>query len=48
MLGFAEASAGAKDMEAARAFERDFDDEEYEAKIAGLIRHAYERDKKAR
>jgi hypothetical protein len=47
MLGFAEASAGAKAMEAAQAFERDFDDEEYEAKIARLIRHAYERDKKA-
>jgi hypothetical protein len=47
MLGFAEASASAKDIEAARAFERDFNDEEYEAKIAGLIRHAYEQDKKA-
>ncbi len=47
MLGFAEASAGATDTKAARAFERNFDDKEYEAKIAGLIRHAYERDKKA-
>ena len=47
MLGFAEVSANAKDMEAARAFEHDFNDEEYEAKIAGLIRRAYQQDKKA-
>jgi hypothetical protein len=46
MLGFAEATASAKDMEAAQAFERDFDGERYEAKIAGLIRHAHEKDKK--
>jgi hypothetical protein len=46
MLRFAEVTASAKDMEAAQAFERDFDDEEYEAKIAGLIRNAYEQDKK--
>jgi hypothetical protein len=46
MLGFSEASASAKDMEAAQAFERDFNDEEYEAKIAELIRHAYEDDRK--
>ncbi len=45
MLGFTEATAGARDLEAAQAFERDFDDHEYEAKIAGLIRRAYERDK---
>jgi hypothetical protein len=46
MLGFAEASASAKDMEAAQAFERDFDDEEYETKIATLIRHAHDLDEK--
>jgi hypothetical protein len=45
MLGFSEATANARDLEAAQAFERDFDDHEYEAKIATLIRHAYERDK---
>ena len=46
MLGFAEASASAKDMEAAQSFERDFDDDEYETKIAKLIRRAHDRDEK--
>ena len=46
MLGFTEATASATDLEAAKVFERDFDDEEYETKIARLIRRAYERDKK--
>ena len=45
MLGFTEATASATDLEAAKVFGRDFDDEEYEAKIASLIRRAYERDK---
>ncbi|WP_348263508.1 hypothetical protein P8935_02880 [Telmatobacter sp. DSM 110680] len=47
MLGFAEVSASPKDMQASQAFERDFDDEGYEAKIAGLIRHAYDQDRRA-
>jgi hypothetical protein len=47
MLGFTEVTATAKDLETAQAFERDYDDEAYEKKIADLIRHAYERDKKA-
>ena len=46
MLGFAEATASARDLEAAQVFERDFDDKEYEAKIAKLIRNAYEQDQK--
>ena len=45
MLGFAEATASAQDLEAAQTFERDVDDQEYEAKIARLIRRACERDK---
>jgi len=45
MLGFAEASASRKDMEAAAVLERDYDDEEYEAKVADLLRRAYKRDK---
>jgi hypothetical protein len=47
MLSFTEASSASKDIEAAKIFERDYDDEEYEAKIAGLIRRAYARDKEA-
>ena len=42
MLKFSEASSS-KDLEAAELFERDYNDEEYEARIAGLIRNAYER-----
>ena len=47
MLGFAEESASAKDMEAARVFERDYNDEEYESKVAELLRRAYKRDKES-
>ncbi len=47
MLGFAEATASSKDIEVAREFEREIDDVEYEAKIAALIQHAYELDKKS-
>ena len=47
MLKFTEASSGSKDLEAAGILERDYNEEEYEAKIANLIRHAYERDKQA-
>jgi hypothetical protein len=47
MLGFAEATASAKDMEAAAVFERDFNDEEYEAKIARLLKSAYQQDKES-
>jgi hypothetical protein len=45
MLGFNEATASAADLEASKVFDRDFDDAEYETKIAKLIRRAYERDK---
>jgi hypothetical protein len=45
MLGFTEATASATDLEAAKVFERDVDDHEYEDKIARLIRRAYECDK---
>ncbi len=47
MLRFTEATSGSKDLEAAKIFERDYSDEEYEEKIANLIRHAYERDKQS-
>ena len=47
MLGFAEKSASAKDMEAAEAFERDYNDEEYESKVAQLLRRAYRSDKES-
>lgn len=47
MLGFAEGSASVQDMEAARAFERDFNDEEYESKVAELLRRCYKRDKES-
>jgi hypothetical protein len=47
MLTFSEATSGLKDLEAADIFERDYDDEEYEAKIASLIRRAYEHDKQS-
>jgi len=47
MLRFAEATSGSTDLEAANIFDRDYNDEEYESKIANLIRHAYERDKQA-
>lgn len=47
MLKFTEATSGAKDLEAAEIFQRDYDDEKYEEKISNLIRHAYERDKQS-
>ena len=45
MLGFAESSANPKEMEAAAVFEREYNDEEYEATVAELLRRAYTRDK---
>src|ERR1700756_3724297 len=44
MLGFCEATASTEDMEAAAAFEREYDDEQYESTIAGLLRKVYDRD----
>jgi hypothetical protein len=44
MLGFAEASASPKEMEADQIFEQEFDDEQYEARITKLIRNVYDRD----
>ncbi|HEY1897984.1 MAG TPA: hypothetical protein VGG62_17020, partial [Terracidiphilus sp.] len=38
MLGFAEASASQKDLEARTVFKRDYDDEKYESKITRLLR----------
>ena len=46
MLGFAEASASEKDLEARAVFKRDHDDEKFEAKIMKLLRDVYELDKK--
>jgi hypothetical protein len=45
MLGFAEGDASAKELEAAQIFERDYDDEKYEIKIAKLLRDAHDREK---
>ncbi len=47
MLGFAEERASKKDMEAAATFDREYDDEEYEQKVAGLLRRAHDSDKAA-
>ncbi|MGB6193077.1 MAG: hypothetical protein WBF42_11450 [Terracidiphilus sp.] len=47
MLRFAEERASKKDMEAAAIFEREYDGEEYERKVAGLLRRAYDSDKAA-
>ena len=47
MLRFSEATSASKDLEAAEIFERDYNDEEYEKKIADLVRNAYARDKEA-
>jgi hypothetical protein len=44
MLGFAESEASAKQMESAQAFERDYNDEEYESRIARLAKSVYDRD----
>ena len=47
MLKFSEATPALKDHEAAEIFERDYNDDEYELKVANLICHAYERETKA-
>lgn len=47
MLKFTEATSGSKDLEAAEMFEREYNDEEYEEKIAKLIRRAYDREKQS-
>ena len=44
MLAFSEAGASEQELESARAFERDFDDKEYEGRIARLARIVYDRD----
>ena len=41
MLGFSEAEATAEELEAAKRFEREVDDREYEVKISALLKHAY-------
>jgi hypothetical protein len=46
MLGFSEAGVSSRELEAARQFESEIDDREYEAKIADLLKHGY-RDAKA-
>jgi hypothetical protein len=47
MLGFSEASAGPQELEAAAKFEQDYDEEQYETKMAKLVQSAFQRDKKA-
>ncbi len=47
MLGFSEPTASRADLEAAAEFERDYNDEQYEIKMATLVRSAYRRDKKS-
>ena len=47
MLGFARVSATPRELEAAAAFERDYSNEQYEAKIGKLIRNVYKLDKEA-
>ena len=47
MLGFGEAEAGAKAMERVRTFERSYDDEAYENRIARLAKAVYDRDVEA-
>ena len=44
MLGFSEASASSDDKEAAAVFERDYNKEHYENKIALMLGSVYERD----
>jgi hypothetical protein len=46
MLGFAEAFASQRELEAQAVFKRDYDDEKYQAKITKLLRDVYELDKK--
>jgi hypothetical protein len=45
MLGFAEASASAEDLEAAAKFDRESEVESYEKRVAHLIQNAYRLDK---
>jgi hypothetical protein len=45
MLGFAKDSASPREREAAAAFDREYDDAKYEAKIAKLVRDVREMDK---
>ncbi len=47
MLGFAESEASFRAMELARTFEHDYDDKEYEDRIARLARAVYDRDLEA-
>jgi hypothetical protein len=47
MLAFSEPGASAEELGTARAFERDFDDQEYEKRIARLARAVYDRDVEA-
>jgi hypothetical protein len=46
MLSFSEGTASADDLEAAGQFGNEYDSDAYEAKIARLLRRAYERDAK--
>ena len=45
MLGYSSGSASPAEAEAAAVFHRDFDNEQYEAKIARLFQDVYEMDK---
>jgi hypothetical protein len=47
MLSFSEASAGPDELQAAAKFEREYDEEQYETKVAILVQSAFQRDKKA-
>jgi len=46
MLSFSEGTASADDIEAAEQFDLEYDSDAYEAKIARLLRRAYQRDAK--
>ncbi len=46
MLSFCEGTASAGDMEVAELFENEYDSDAYEARIARLLRRAYQRDAK--
>ena len=46
MLSFSEGAASEDDIEEAEQFENEYDSDAYEAKIARLLRRAYERDAK--
>ena len=46
MLNFSEGSASAADIEAAENFDSEYDSDAYEAKIARLLRRAYQHDAK--